>query len=152
MGFIFLEKTNMVKDRAVVLAKAGRNAGRPSLFKATHSTCGVEHTNFCTNQSPGKHTDFFLLPLLLKITSSFRGGNRWKATRHIDTNHTSPHTQRRASYFFFFLPFADRRIETQPLGAILVNCITSFHTWNQTCACRPHLITATSHSCPRQAD
>lgn len=93
----------MVKDRAVVLAKAGRNAGRPSLFKATHSACGVEHTNFCTNQSPRKHTDFFLLPLLLKITSSFRGGDRWKATRHFDTNHTSPHTHSAGRLTFFFL-------------------------------------------------
>lgn len=152
MGFIFLEKTNMVKDRAVVLAKAGRNAGRPSLSKATYSTCGVEYTNFCTNQSQRKTHRFFLLTLFLKITSSFQGGDRWKATRHFDTNHTSPHTQRRASYFFFFLPFADRKIETQPLGAILVNSITSFHILKQTCACLPHLITTTSHTCPRQAD
>lgn len=92
-------------------------------FSKQHIQLVESNTQTSVPISHCENTDFFLLTLFLKITSSFRGGDRWKARRHFDTNHTSPHTLT----FFFFLPFADRRIETQPLGAIQVNSITSFH-------------------------
>lgn len=68
-------------------------------FSKQHIQLVESNTQTSVRISHRENTQTFSSSFVSK--NSFRGGDRWKATQHFDTNHTSPHTQRRTSYFFF---------------------------------------------------